>query len=880
MKKLILFLLLPLFAMGQPTLSEIDHAFDQIANNYNIPAPLLKAISYTQTKWDTLHSDRGSYGLMALKSKNSISSIETGSRLTGYSEPQGIIDYTKNIEMGAAILVMLRNQGELQGEIIETIEDYYPLIVHFFDRDDRIKNFTADQVFSIYQYINRGYVITRDDAIDLEVKAVTVNFIRMAQILPPLPYATIDSITSLDDSDITFIASPNYSSRENTTIDQVIVHVVQGSMSSCVNWFQNTNAYASSHYVISHKGEIVQMVTLENKAWHAGSKIDAYKGHNERSVGIEHEGAWHASVPDSPFTDIQYRASAMITRWVCDKYNIPKVHRAAFTWNNVAIPSQGGTVDTSISKQPGILGHRDVTGKWTCPGDWDWDKYMGLVIGFSDLTGTTQFVRPLDHSKTTNPVILQTAVTGDVKTVKYFADGDWPLGESSDPSNLFKVSYEFAGVDKVREITVRGYDVDGLQIEGAEHTISFTPSNVGSGTVTLVKPTSDANNPVQFESSVTGVISKVAYYVMLSGGGVYPLDTISSAPFQMERLFTELGDRRVFAYGLDSDDFIIDVVFKDITVFEQAMGTVTITSPTSGVNENPVVVEAAVTGDVAAVEFWEGNILIKRVNNTPFNLMHTFSPGSHTIKAIGYDESGDAIDGAINSVTFSIESEIINNQITFISPSTSTAATNPVSFQVSVSGEITQVQYVIQGETVGPLPAPYRYSHTFPQSGRYTVSVQGLNSSGTQLAENTLQVSVQVDSNPEITLNILSITDGENLDNPAPIKIEASDDITSIKLYDNNSPLLDATGTPYGIIKRPFEIKQHTFEDGKHLLTIEGYDATGNVVKTTFVSFKIGSDSGSDDGGCHYGSNTPVQYLLLLMIPTLWFIRRRKQFKI
>jgi len=55
-----------------------------------------------------------------------------------------------------------------------------------------------------------------------------------------------------------------------------------------VNWFKNPEADASAHLIIDHDGSIVQMVKLNEKAWHAGaSSWDDKNGLNKYSIGIE-----------------------------------------------------------------------------------------------------------------------------------------------------------------------------------------------------------------------------------------------------------------------------------------------------------------------------------------------------------------------------------------------------------------------------------------------------------------------------------------------------------------------------------------------------------------------------------------------------------------
>ena len=75
-----------------------------------------------------------------------------------------------------------------------------------------------------------------------------------------------------------------------------------------MRWLRNEHAHASSHFVVSRSGRIVQLVHLSDIAWHAGNWRM-----NVRSVGIEHEG-W----TDDPagFTEAQYRASARLTAYL------------------------------------------------------------------------------------------------------------------------------------------------------------------------------------------------------------------------------------------------------------------------------------------------------------------------------------------------------------------------------------------------------------------------------------------------------------------------------------------------------------------------------------------------------------------------------------
>jgi N-acetylmuramoyl-L-alanine amidase len=72
----------------------------------------------------------------------------------------------------------------------------------------------------------------------------------------------------------------------------IIVHWVAGSAKSAIDTFQNGTRQASAHFVISKTGDIVQMVQLKDRAWHAGKSQTADYGPdcNNYTIGIELEG--------------------------------------------------------------------------------------------------------------------------------------------------------------------------------------------------------------------------------------------------------------------------------------------------------------------------------------------------------------------------------------------------------------------------------------------------------------------------------------------------------------------------------------------------------------------------------------------------------------
>jgi AmpD protein len=121
--------------------------------------------------------------------------------------------------------------------------------------------------------------------------------------------------------------SPNFDVRPNEAkTDLVVLHHislppgqfrVQNSTQYIIDFFQNqldpqahpyfaeiAERRVSSHFLIARSGRIIQFVSTQNRAWHAGeSQFEGRARCNDFSIGIELEGD-----SDTPFEDVQYQA--------------------------------------------------------------------------------------------------------------------------------------------------------------------------------------------------------------------------------------------------------------------------------------------------------------------------------------------------------------------------------------------------------------------------------------------------------------------------------------------------------------------------------------------------------------------------------------------
>lgn len=77
----------------------------------------------------------------------------------------------------------------------------------------------------------------------------------------------------------------------------------------------------SAHFLIRRDGELLQFVSADERAWHAGaSSWQGRKGCNDFSIGIELEG-----LEGEPFEDAQYAALAGLLASLAERYPIRDV---------------------------------------------------------------------------------------------------------------------------------------------------------------------------------------------------------------------------------------------------------------------------------------------------------------------------------------------------------------------------------------------------------------------------------------------------------------------------------------------------------------------------------------------------------------------------
>jgi N-acetylmuramoyl-L-alanine amidase/Bacterial Ig domain len=190
------------------------------------------------------------------------------------------------------------------------------------------------------------------------------------------------------------------SHRSPGSIDCIVVHVTEGQFWGSVRWLQSPRAHASSHFIVSRGGKIVQLVHTSDIAWHAGN----WKT-NVESVGIEHEGFTYG--PDG-FTTAQYRSSARLAAWIARRALMPIDRRHII--GHAQVPAPGGGLGGS--------GHH------TDPGPrWNWNRYLALVRAFAHGSGKPSVIPLLPPGRLRGVVPWSARASGGIQRVEFSVDG-------------------------------------------------------------------------------------------------------------------------------------------------------------------------------------------------------------------------------------------------------------------------------------------------------------------------------------------------------------------------------------------------------------------------------------------------------------------------
>lgn len=125
------------------------------------------------------------------------------------------------------------------------------------------------------------------------------------------------------------VPSPNYNDRQ-LPISMVVIHYTEMKpVETALDRLTDADAGVSAHYLITEDGEVIQLVSEEKRAWHAGASYwRGVKDVNSASIGIEldHPGHDPANGGYRGFEEAQFEALVPLVARIVKDYDIARAN--------------------------------------------------------------------------------------------------------------------------------------------------------------------------------------------------------------------------------------------------------------------------------------------------------------------------------------------------------------------------------------------------------------------------------------------------------------------------------------------------------------------------------------------------------------------------
>lgn len=397
--------------------SPLEGQFAAAAREYQVPVGVLKAVAYVETRLTVpgAPSTAGGHGLMQLAARGDWDVLGRAAALTGASRAQLEVDPAANLRGAAAVLRELFDRAARDDASLSAAQagDWYPAVALYPGIESA--TLAQDYATDVFQRLEAGFELDRGGPVTLAPTA------SRWQRHAPQRAARRDALGDYPAS-AAYVQSPNYNAGRSS-YEFVVIHTMQGSYAGTRSWFQNPAAQVSSQYIVrSSDGQITQMVSDGDTAWHA-------QCYNARSIGIEHEG--YVQDPATWYTDAMYTESAKLTRWLCDRHGIPK-------------------------DRTHLIGHYEVapscnTGGHTDPGSgWNWTRYLQLVLNQVPGSTTGVLIGAIYEGGNAANRVAGATVTVNGQSVTTAADGlyQFTLAPGSYTAAVSKAGYGGASVTR------------------------------------------------------------------------------------------------------------------------------------------------------------------------------------------------------------------------------------------------------------------------------------------------------------------------------------------------------------------------------------------------------------------------------------------------
>jgi len=367
----------------------LDQAFDKASQSSGVPADVLKAVSYMESRWDN-HDGKpsadGGYGPMNLtdlaaadnsagkgdKSTRHAASTQTaalGAKLTGLKPTLIKNNANANVCVGAAVLAsyQAKKTNATKSDAKRDVNAWTDAVTRFGAVGTGQSNAKfASQVFTVLhsgasRVTANGQRVTLAAQPAAKVPASAASGTRtdcpksLGCDWVPAPYLKGDP--SLPDNTGNY-GNHDLADRTGTggpKLKYIVIHDTEGSYASALNLVQDPTYLAWNYTVRSSDGHIAQHLNAKDVGWHAGNWYL-----NMHSIGIEHEG--YAGT-NGWYTEAMYANSATLVKYLANKYDISLDPAHIIGHDQV----------------PGILPGYTASVHWDPGPYWDWEHYFALL---------------------------------------------------------------------------------------------------------------------------------------------------------------------------------------------------------------------------------------------------------------------------------------------------------------------------------------------------------------------------------------------------------------------------------------------------------------------------------------------------------------------
>ena len=406
MRKLGIFFVFFLISFALSAQADYSDIFDKAYKMYpQIPRGCLEAVAYNNTHVKHLNDNDysvgdstdmpRSYGVMGLVLEGKgyfRNNLLTISKLSGISVQSILNSPDSNIIAYSAAFAQLSKRYFLDifNDRHIGIENFKRVFIELSELplpDGDVDNdFVLNtMLYSVYYFLNNDELCKT-----YHVNAYSVDFNRLfgsnlKQLSSPKIYLYDEygNMGGGDYDNAIWRPAPdcNYSSRNGSKIQGIVIHYTEGSYAGTISWFLNCDSHVSAHYIIrSIDGQVTQMVKERDMAFQARSA-------NCYTIGIEHEAYGDIA---SYFTTVMYKSSADLVKNICMRNPQILPYRMFYrdTLDDGTVLDYGlhplGDSTACIM----IRGHQHYPGQsHTDPGPyWNWNYYYKLVNDDIDIT--------------------------------------------------------------------------------------------------------------------------------------------------------------------------------------------------------------------------------------------------------------------------------------------------------------------------------------------------------------------------------------------------------------------------------------------------------------------------------------------------------------